>query len=65
VAASDYPGQALTLTVHSSIRDLILDEGSALEDLERRLGRPIAIKSDEALHVEAYRINPADQAGPA
>jgi hypothetical protein len=50
--------------VHSSIRDLILDEGSALEDLERRLGQQIAIKSDEALHVEAYRINPADQAGP-
>ncbi|MDR1111241.1 MAG: Rne/Rng family ribonuclease [Deltaproteobacteria bacterium] len=64
VAASDYPGQPLTLTVHSSIRDLILDEGTALEDLERRLGRPIAIKSDESMHVEAYRIHPAAQAGP-
>jgi ribonuclease G len=58
VAAQDYPGQALTLTVHSSIKALILDEGSDLEDLERRLGRSITIKSDENMHVEAYAIEP-------
>jgi ribonuclease G len=65
VAAQDYPGQALTLTVHSSIKALILDEGSALEDLERRLGRPITIKSDESMHTEAYAIEPAGPINPA
>ncbi|MDR1298381.1 MAG: Rne/Rng family ribonuclease [Deltaproteobacteria bacterium] len=59
MAACDYPGQALTLTVHPSIRELIVDEGSALEDLEQRLGRPVNIKSDESMHVEAYAIEAA------
>ncbi|MDR0356359.1 MAG: Rne/Rng family ribonuclease [Deltaproteobacteria bacterium] len=58
VAACDYPQQALTLTVHPSTKDLILDEGTALEDLEKRLGRSITIKSDENMHTEAYTIEP-------
>jgi ribonuclease G len=57
-AASDYPQRSLTLTVHPSIRDLILDEGSALEDLEGRLGLSITIKSDDSMHIEAYSIEP-------
>jgi ribonuclease G len=57
LAACDYPGQNLSLSVHSSIRDLILDEGrTALEDLEKRLGRPVRIKADENMHQEAYVI---------
>jgi ribonuclease G len=57
VAACDYPHQQLTLTVHPSIRNLILDEArSALEDLEKRLNRTICIKSDETMHTEAYTI---------
>jgi ribonuclease G len=62
LAANDYPGQDLTLTVHSSIKAQILDEGSALEDLERRLGRSITIKSDDSMHTEAYAIQPASAA---
>lgn len=59
MAACDYPDEPLTLTVNPSIRDLILDEGRpALEDLERRLKRVISIKSDEAMHTEAYKISP-------
>jgi ribonuclease G len=59
IAACDYPGQPLTLKVHPSIRDLILDEGrAALEDLEKRLKRPITIKADESLHLEAHVIEP-------
>jgi ribonuclease G len=57
LAAYDYPGQPLTLKVHCSIRDLILDEGQAeLEELERRLGSPISIKADDNMHVEAYAV---------
>ncbi|MDR2340529.1 MAG: Rne/Rng family ribonuclease [Deltaproteobacteria bacterium] len=57
LAASDYPGQPLTLKVHCSIRDLILDEGrTELEDLERRLGCTISIKADDQMHVEAYAV---------
>jgi ribonuclease G len=62
LAASDYPGQALTLTVHSSIKSRILDEGTALEDLERRLGRSITVKSDDNMHTEAYAIEPVSPA---
>ncbi|MDR0549667.1 MAG: Rne/Rng family ribonuclease [Deltaproteobacteria bacterium] len=59
MAALDYPGRPLTLSVHPSIRDLILFEGrAALEDLERRLQRPIAILADESLHLEALVIEP-------
>ncbi|MDR1870479.1 MAG: Rne/Rng family ribonuclease [Deltaproteobacteria bacterium] len=59
IAACDYPGQPLTLMVHPFIRDLILYEGRpALEDLEKRLSRPIAIKADESLHLEAHVIEP-------
>jgi ribonuclease G len=61
-AACDYPGEPLTLLVHPSIRDLILDEGRpALEDLEKRLKRTVCIKADEDMHIEAYKI----LAGPA
>jgi ribonuclease G len=63
MAACDYPEAPLTLTVHPSIRDLILDEARpALEDLERRLRRTITVRSDESMHTEAYKI---DQGGPA
>jgi ribonuclease G len=59
MAARDYPGQPLTLKVHPFIRDLILDEGrAALEDLEKRLQRPIAIKAEESLHLEASVVEP-------
>jgi hypothetical protein len=57
MAACDYPHQPLTLRVHSSIKDLILDEGRAgLEDLEKRLCRPISIKADDTIHIEGYEI---------
>ncbi|MDR1655963.1 MAG: Rne/Rng family ribonuclease [Deltaproteobacteria bacterium] len=59
MAACDYPGQPLTLIVHTSIRDLILDEGRpALEDLEKRLKRSVFIRSDDNMHTEAYTIEP-------
>jgi ribonuclease G len=61
VAAQDYPGQPLSLTVHPTIKALVLDDGSALEDLERRLGRPVAIKGDENMHIEAYSIEPIEK----
>ncbi|MDR1545668.1 MAG: Rne/Rng family ribonuclease [Deltaproteobacteria bacterium] len=57
LAAGDYPGEPLTLTVHPSLKDLILDETrTALEDLEKRLHRPVTIRADETLHAEAYFI---------
>jgi ribonuclease G len=57
LAASDYPNRPLTLKVHSSLRDLILDEGRmALEDLEKRLGRPISIKADDNMHLAAHEV---------
>ncbi|MDR2442084.1 MAG: Rne/Rng family ribonuclease [Deltaproteobacteria bacterium] len=63
MAACDYPHQPLILTVHPSIRDLILDEGRpALEDLEKRLKRPISIRADENTHTEAYTIEPGPPA---
>ncbi|MDR3203848.1 MAG: Rne/Rng family ribonuclease [Deltaproteobacteria bacterium] len=56
-AAGDYPHQKLILTVHPSIKDLIIDEARpALEDLEKRLKRPICIKSDDSMHIEAYLV---------
>ncbi|MDR1578384.1 MAG: Rne/Rng family ribonuclease [Deltaproteobacteria bacterium] len=59
IAACDYPGQPLTLSVHPLIRDVILDEGrGALEDLEKRLKTTIAIKADESLPMEAHLIEP-------
>ncbi|MDR2421751.1 MAG: Rne/Rng family ribonuclease [Deltaproteobacteria bacterium] len=66
MAARDYPGQPLTLKVHPYIRDLILDEGrTALEDLEKRLKRPISIKAEESLHLEASVIEPGAPAQDA
>ena len=67
--ASENPEGQLRLFVHPQIRDLILDEGrTALEDLEKRLGRSIAIKSDESLHLEAHVVevlpSPAEAPGP-
>jgi ribonuclease G len=57
LAASDYPGKPLTLKVHTSLRDLILDDGrNALDDLEKRLGVPIYIKADENMHLEALEV---------
>jgi ribonuclease G len=57
VAACDYPNSSLTLTVHPSIKNLILDEARpALEDLEKRINRTICIKSEENSHIEAYTI---------
>ncbi|MDR1044493.1 MAG: Rne/Rng family ribonuclease [Candidatus Adiutrix sp.] len=55
--AYEYPHGQLKLSVHPQIRDVILDEGrSGLEDLEKRLGRSIAIKADETLHLEEHVI---------
>ncbi len=55
--ASENPTGQLKLTVHPQIRDMMLDEArGALEELEKRLGRPITIKTDETLHLEEHRI---------
>ncbi len=55
--ASENPAGQLKLVVHPQIRDVMLDEGrTALEDLEKRLGRTIAIKADETLHLEEHVI---------
>ncbi|MDR2405717.1 MAG: Rne/Rng family ribonuclease [Deltaproteobacteria bacterium] len=65
LAASDYPGQPLTLKVHRSIHDLILDEGSTeLDELEKRLGCPISVKADDQMHVEAYQVETPHQSEP-
>ncbi|MDR1166143.1 MAG: Rne/Rng family ribonuclease [Deltaproteobacteria bacterium] len=70
LAAAEYPGRELTLKVHPALRALILDEGRpALEDLERRLKRPIRVQADESKHLEAYAIevpqgSPAGPEGP-
>ena len=58
--ASEHPGAELKLSVHPQIRDLILDEGrTALEDLEKRLGRNIIIKADDSLHLEEHVVETA------
>ncbi len=55
--ASENPVGRLKLIVHPQIKEVMLDEGrSALEDLERRLGRTISIKADETLHLEEHRV---------
>ena len=55
--ASENPEGQLKLSVHPQIRDVILDEGrTALEDLEKRLGRGIIIKADETLHLEEHVV---------
>lgn len=55
--ASENPEGALKLTVHPFIKAMLLDEGrGALEDAERRLGRSIAIKASETLHLEEHVI---------
>ncbi|MDR2354266.1 MAG: Rne/Rng family ribonuclease [Deltaproteobacteria bacterium] len=57
IAAKDYPDRPLTLKVHTAIHNLILDEGrTALEDLEKRLNRPISVKADDTLHLEAHQV---------
>jgi len=59
--ASENPSGLLKLTVHPQIRETMLDEGrTALEDLEKRLGRPISIKADEMLHLEEHVIEVID-----
>jgi ribonuclease G len=56
-AASENPGQALTLKVNRSICDLILDEGrTELEELELKLKCQINIMADDQMHVEAYHV---------
>ncbi|MDR1920729.1 MAG: Rne/Rng family ribonuclease [Candidatus Adiutrix sp.] len=55
--ASENPRGQLKLTVHPSIKEMLLDEGRAsLEELEKRLNRTIIIKADETLHLEAHVI---------
>lgn len=55
--ASENPAGQLKLTVHPAIKEMLLDEGqSALEELEKRLGRAISIKADETLHLEEHKI---------
>ena len=57
IQASENPSGLLKLTVHPQIRETMLDEGrAALEDLEKRLGRLIAIKADETFHLEEHVI---------
>ncbi|MDR3038634.1 MAG: Rne/Rng family ribonuclease [Candidatus Adiutrix sp.] len=59
--AGENPAGVLKLTVHPQIRETMLDEGrTALEDLERRLGRVISIKADETLHLEEHVIEVFD-----
>ncbi len=59
--ASENPEGQLKLTVHPSIKEMLLDEGqSALEELEKRLGRAISIKADVALHLEEHKIEVVD-----
>jgi hypothetical protein len=44
---------------------MMLDEArGALEDLEKRLGRSIAIKADETLHLEEHCIEVLTEGGP-
>ena len=62
--ASENPSGRLKLTVHPAIKEMLLDEGrSALEDLEKRLGRSISIKADETLHLEEHHIELIGQGG--
>ncbi|MCL2029520.1 MAG: Rne/Rng family ribonuclease [Deltaproteobacteria bacterium] len=59
--ASENPAGLMKLKVHPQIRETMLDEGrAALEDLEKRLGRPISIKADETLHLEEHIIEVID-----
>jgi ribonuclease G len=61
-AAVDFPEGPLTLKVHSSLRDFILDEGrAALEELEKRIGRPVNLKADDNMHLTFHEV----EAGPA
>ncbi len=62
--ASENPEGHLKITVHPQIRDMMLDEArGALEDLEKRLGRSIAIKADETLHLEEHHIEVLSEGG--
>ena len=48
---------SLYLTVHPAVMELMLDEERhSLDELERRLGRRVIIRSDENLHLEQYNI---------
>ena len=59
--ASENPAGLIKLKVHPQIKGVMLDEGrAALEDLEKRLGRPISIKADETLHIEEHVIEVID-----
>jgi ribonuclease G len=60
--ASENPEGQLKLTVHPSIKEMLLDEGqNALEELEKRLGRAISIKADVTLHLEEHKIEIVDE----
>ncbi|MDR1041936.1 MAG: Rne/Rng family ribonuclease [Deltaproteobacteria bacterium] len=57
LAAADCPRAPLTLKVHPSVRDHLLEEGrAALEDLERRIGFPVTVKADPGLHPETAEV---------
>jgi ribonuclease G len=59
LAACDYPEEPLTLTVHPSLKDLILDEArTTLDDLEKRLARPVTITADATMRTESYSVEP-------
>ncbi|MBU2549545.1 MAG: Rne/Rng family ribonuclease [Proteobacteria bacterium] len=50
-------GDALCLTVHPALKELMLDEERhAMDDLESRLGKRVIIRSDDGLHLTEYRI---------
>jgi ribonuclease G len=53
----EIPGETLTLQVHPEIATLLLDEEhSAMEELERRIGKRVSVQSKEAMHLEQFRI---------
>ena len=50
-------GQALYLTVHPEIKEMLLDEErDALAEMESRLRKRVIIRSDENLHLEEYHV---------
>lgn len=57
--AANTPSVDLVLTVNPVIKEMFLDEARhALEDLQNRIDVRVTIRSDDALHIEEYRIQP-------
>lgn len=55
--ATEISSDSLFLTVHPEIMELMLDEERhSLDELERRLGRRVIIRSDITLHLVEYKI---------